>query len=125
MDPLNPRGGSVDLSLIDLIDAERIEVVRERVPPKACSQPCSGGGTAVSAESPEENGFFDAYVNNHSHQVWNAEAGAACSGDSLWVTWEDNITMAASARYHMWVVLLSLGAFIWGVRGARCSAAHP
>jgi hypothetical protein len=57
-DAMNPRGGSVDLSLIDLIDAERIEVVRERVPPKGCSQPCSVGRTAAPAGRRRRRAIF-------------------------------------------------------------------
>ena len=61
-DPLNPRGGSVDLSLIDLIDAERIEVVRGPLSSRYGSDAMSGainlitrpetgaGGLRVSAE---------------------------------------------------------------------------
>jgi iron complex outermembrane receptor protein/vitamin B12 transporter len=41
-DPLNPRGGSVDLSLLDLIDAERIEIVRGPLSSRYGSDALSG-----------------------------------------------------------------------------------
>ena len=56
-DPLNPRGGSVDLSLLDLIDAERIEVVRGPLSHRYGADALSGAINLITQPEPGTGGL--------------------------------------------------------------------